>query len=89
MGCCSLQARANAAWAFATGAQSEASLFRALARAAEQCMQSMTAQALANVAWALATLDQSSVPLFRSGVLARAAERLVNDFNAQLLGNTS
>ena len=45
---------ANTAWAFATAEQSDASLFRALARAAEQHRGDLRPQVLANIAWGFA-----------------------------------
>ena len=54
---------ANVAWAFATADQSDASLFTALATAAERRMSDFNSQELANAAWAFATSSQSDVLL--------------------------
>ena len=57
------QGLANAAWAFATADQSDASLFAALATTAERRMSDFNSQELANAAWAFATSSQSDVLL--------------------------
>ena len=54
---CNPQELANTAWAFATASQSDASLFAALATAAEQRMGDFNPQALTNTAWAFVTAD--------------------------------
>ena len=55
-------------------------LFRALARASEQCVGDFNTQNLANTAWAVATAGRLDAQLFT--VLAREAERLLGDFNS-------
>ena len=57
----------------------DASLFAALAKAAERRMGHFNPQNLANTAWAFATASESDASLFRD--LVRAAERCVGDFN--------
>ena len=64
MGNFNSQGLANAAWAFAKADQSDASLFAALAAAAEQRMGNFNSQELANAAWAFATADQTDASLF-------------------------
>ena len=48
----------------ATAGQKDASLFAALATAAQPCMGDFTSQALANMAWAFATAGQKNASLF-------------------------
>ena len=67
--------------------QSDAQLFKALAREVEQRVGDFNQQNLANTAWAFATLGHSDVQLFTA--LAREAERRVGDFNPQELANTA
>ena len=67
--------------------QSDASLFAALATAAERRMSDFNSQDLANAAWAFATADQSDASLFAA--LATAAERHMGDFNSQGLANVA
>ena len=55
---------ANTAWAFATAGQKDASLFAALATAAQRHMGAFNPQALANTAWAFATAGQQNASLF-------------------------
>ena len=57
----------------------DASLFKALARVAERCLDGFTAQELANTVWASAKVEQRDAPLFY--VLARVAEHRVGDCN--------
>ena len=54
---------AKTAWAFAKAGQSDALLFRALARVEERCMSKLNAQNLANTAWALAMAGQTDASL--------------------------
>ena len=68
-------------------AQSDAELFRVLARAAGWCVGDFHAQDLANTAWAFATLGLSDVKLFAA--LGRAATWCVGDFDVQGLANTA
>ena len=72
---------ANTAWAFATADQNDASLFAALATAAEQRMGDFTSQGLANAAWAFARASQGDVSIFAA--LATAAEQRTGDFNSR------
>ena len=77
-----MQALANTAWAFAMAAQSDAELFRALARAAGWCVGDFHAQDLANTAWAFATLGQSDVKLFAASIAKQfeiQSVRILND----------
>ena len=74
-----LQDLANTAWAFAAPGQSDASLLRALAKAAERRAGDFDTQGLANTAWAFAKAGQSDALLFWS--LSRAVEQLVGDFS--------
>ena len=71
MGELNLQNLANTAWAFATAGHMDASLFGALATAAQRCMVAFNSQALANTAWAFATARQDDASLFAA--LATAA----------------
>ena len=52
---------ADTAWAFATVGQTDALLFAALAKAAEQRMGHFNPQNLANTAWAFATVGQQDM----------------------------
>ena len=67
-----VQQLSNTAWAFATAGHKEASLFAALATAAERRMGVFNPQELANTAWAFATSGQRDVSLFAA--LATAAK---------------
>ena len=49
----------NTAWSFVTVGQTDASLFAALATAAERRMSDFQLQNLANIAWAFATVGQT------------------------------
>ena len=71
---------ANTTWAFATAGQSDAALFRALARRAERCVGHFNAQDLANTAWVFAKAGQFDAQLVRA--LAGAAVHCIGDFNA-------
>ena len=81
------QALANTAWAFATVGQSDAQLFKALAREAERRVGDFNLQNLANTAWAFATVGHKDESLFASS--AMAAKRCMGDFNTQNLANTA
>jgi len=72
--------------AFAKAGQSDAQLFKAWARAAEQRMGDFSPQNFAT-AWAFAIVGQSDAQLFTA--LARAAEQRLDDFNSQDLANTA
>ena len=61
--------------------QSDASMFAALATAAERRMGDFNSQGLANAAWAFAMASHSNASLF--AVLAKAAEQRMGDFNSQ------
>ena len=72
---------ASIAWAFAKIAmagQKDASMFAALAAAAQRRMGDFSPQSLANTAWAFATACQNDASLFTA--LTRAAERCMGDF---------
>ena len=56
MGDFNVQNIANTAWAFATVGQSDAQLFKALAREAERRMGDFKPQSISNTAWAFATV---------------------------------
>merc|ERR1712216_823143 len=71
-----VQELANTAWAFATAGQSKASLFRALAKAAEPRVGDFGMQNLINTAWAFATVAQPNA-------WARVAEQWIHVFDAQ------
>ncbi len=66
--------------------QSDAQLFRSLARVTQQRIGTFNAQDLAHAAWAFATTGHSNAQLFTA--LAWIAERRVDDFNGQDLANT-
>ena len=61
--------------------QSDASLFAALATAAERRISDFNSQELANAAWAFAKASQGRVSLFAA--LATAADRRTSDFTSQ------
>jgi len=67
--------------------QKDASLFGALAKAAERRLGDLNPQDLANTAWAFAMVDQKAASLFAA--LAAAAELHLGDFNPQDLVNTA
>ena len=73
-----MQGLPNTAWAFATSGRSNATLFTALARAAEWHVGDFHAQQLANTAWAFATIGESNALLFTA--LAREAKWRADDF---------
>lgn len=80
------------AWAFATVARSDESLFVALAKAAERRMGDFKSQGLANMVWAFATAVHRlhrrwDAQLFAA--LAGAAERHMEEFTPQELVNTA
>ena len=58
------QSLANTAWACATAAEIDTSLFAALSAAAVQRMGGFNPQNLANTAWAFATAGQNDPSLF-------------------------
>ena len=65
MGDLNLQNFANTAWAFATAGQKDASLFVALATAAEQRMDDFNPQNLVNTAWAFLTVGIQTSDLMK------------------------
>ena len=71
----------------ATAGQNDASLFAALATAAEQHMGGFIPQDLANTAWAFATASHQDAQVFAA--FARAAELRLGDFNGQELTTTA
>ena len=71
----------------AAAGQQDASLFAALATAAERHMRDFNPQNLVNTAWAFATLRQKDALLFAA--LTTAAERCMGDLSPQELANTS
>ena len=67
--------------------QKDASLFAALAKAAERRMGHFNPQHLANTAWAFAMVGQKDALLFTA--LAKAAERRMGHVNPRDLANTA
>ena len=78
MGELSTQDIANTAWSCASAGQNDASLFAALATAAERRMSDFNSQELANTAWAFALAGQKDASLFAA--LAAAADQRIGDF---------
>ena len=56
---------ANTVWAFATGVESDALPFRALAIAAQLLVEHFSGQGLANTVWAFATARQLEASVLR------------------------
>ena len=79
MGDFNSQGLANAAWAFATADQSDASMFAALATAAKQHMGDFNSQGLANVAWAFVAEGRNDGSLVAA--TAMAAEQCMGSLN--------
>ena len=73
--------------AFATAGQHVASLFAALAKAAEWRTGDFKLQGLTNTAWAFAMADQVDASLFAA--MAATADRRVVDFNPQNFANSA
>ena len=73
------QGLANLACTFVKAGQSAASLFGALARAAQRRVCNFNPQGLLNIAWAFASVCQSNPSL--SMALIRAAEQCTSDFH--------
>lgn len=60
------QGLSNVAWAFATSAHFDQTLFEAIAAAAAARMPELSFQNLSNIGWAFATVQLRSVPLFEA-----------------------
>ena len=71
-----MQNLADIAWAFATAGQSDAQLFTALARAAQQRMGAFNAQELGNIALVIPIVSESRVLMFMPGALSNADREL-------------